>query len=130
MCIKENLSNAVVLMSEPLKGKTPDEVRAYFADKSEEIYLAEALALTHEKFVWLEDEVYDYEEGTEEHMKARKVAREWLDLMQEYETRIYEVLISEGSCKPGDHGIKVQEIFMNRNGYVNASGWWIKRKTK
>ena len=63
-------------------------------------------------------------------MKACKVAREWLDLMQEYETRIYEILIGEGACKPGDHGIKVQEIFMNRNGYVNASGWWIKRKTK
>ena len=115
-------------MNEPLKGKTADEVRAYFSDKEGESYLAAALTLAHEKFVWLDDETYDYEEGTEEHIKARAVAHEWLTLMEEYEKRIYEILIKEGACKPGDHGIKVQEIFMNRNGYVNASGWWIKGK--
>lgn len=107
---------------------TAAEVKAYFTDKHTEKDLADAFAIVHNKFWWVEDNEYDYEDGTPEHKAARATTDEWGALMDEYKKQIFEILINEGVAIPSTGQIKVLELFMARYGYANGNGWWIEEK--
>ena len=124
----ENLNDVIVMASEPIPNKTPSDVRNFFATRDTEKHLADAFALTSNKFWWVEDNVYDYEEGTPEHAAARDLADEWGALMDEYEEKIFMILRNEGAEIPETGRIKILEPFMKRNGYRDGNGWWIKNK--
>ena len=117
-----------VLAGEPIPEVTIEEFRAYFADKQSEQDIADAYAILHEKFVFSEDETYDYEEGTTAYEYACAVADEWGDLYDEYEQRILAILKSEGVSVPKTGYIEVIKPFMARNGYGYGDGWWIKQE--
>ena len=122
----DNLNDIVIMVSEPIPDKNPTDVRNYFAERKTEKDLADAFALTSNKFWWVEDNVYDYEEGTPEHIAACAITDEWGALMDEYEERIFMILRSEGVDISETGRIKVLEPFMKRNGYRDGKGWWIK----
>ena len=126
--MKDNLNDIVVMASEPISNKTPTDVRNYFAERKTEKDLADAFAITSNKFWWVEDNVYDYEEGTPEHIAARAITDEWGALMDEYEERIFMILRNEGVEIPETGRIKVLKLFMKKNGYIDGNGWWIKDK--
>ena len=46
--------------------------------------------------------------------------------MNEYQEIIFAILRGEGVEIPKTGRIKILKPFMKRNGYINASGWWIK----
>ena len=117
-----------ILTEEPLPGITASEFKAYFAEKQSEKDFADAYALLHAKFVWVEDEIYDYEEGTTAYEYACTVAEEWECLYDEYEQKILAILKSEGVSVPETGYIKVIKPFMARNGYDYRDGWWIKKE--
>lgn len=118
----------VILAGEPAPGKTPEEVREYFRDKTTEGDLAEALILLHQKTVWYDDIIYDYEVGTPEYLEAIKTYYKWQKLEDEFQEKVYSILRSEGIKVRNARSIYVQEIFMNRNGYEHQHGWWVKRE--
>ena len=116
------------MTKEPMPDKSASDVRNFFAGKQTEQDLADAFAIASNKFWWVEDNVYDYAEGTPEYIAARTVTDEWEALMGEYEEKIYEILRNEGITIPQTARIKVLRPFMKRNGYIDGSGWWIKDK--
>ena len=126
--MKDNLNGIVIMASEPIPNKTPTDVRGYFAERKSERDLADAFAIASNKFWWVEDNVYDYEEGTPEYIAACAITDEWEALMDEYEERIFMILRNEGVEIPETGRIKVLEPFMKRNGYIDGNGWWIKNK--
>ena len=128
IAMNDNMNDIVIMASDPIPNKTPTDVRNYFAERKTEKDLADAYAISHNKFWWVEDDVYDYEEGTPEYEAARVVVDEWGALMDEYEERIFVILRSEGIEIPKTGRIKILEPFMKRNGYRDGNGWWIKDK--
>ena len=115
-----------VMAKEPVPNMSAADVRAYFSDKYTENDLADAYAIAHNKFWWVEDNEYDYEEGTPEHKTACTITDEWGALKDAYKKRIFEILTTEGIAIPETGQIKVLEPFMERFGYTNCSGWWVK----
>ena len=116
------------MANEPVPNMNAAELRQYYADKQGEQDLADAYAIAHNKFWWVEDDEYDYEKGTPEYSAARAVTEEWCALMDEYRERIYTLLKSEGVVVPYDGRIEGLEPFMARHGYINGDGWWIKEE--
>ncbi len=118
-----------VMTTEPIPYMSVADVKDYFADKHTEKDLADAYAIAHNKFFWVEDNEYDYEEGSPEHKAACAVTDEWGALMDEYKNRIFEILTNEGVTIPETTQIKILEPFMAKFGYINGNGWWIKQET-
>ena len=115
-----------VMAKEPIPDMSAAEVKAYFADKNSEKDLADAYAIAHNKFWWVEDNEYDYEAGTPEYNAACAITDKWAALMDEYKKQIFEILNSEWVTIPAAGQIKVLEPFMARYGYTDGNGWWIK----
>ena len=111
---------------ESIPDDTAAAVQAYFADKHTEQDLADAYAIASNSFFWVEDEEYDYEEGTPEHAEARRITDEWCSLMDFYKENIFSILSCEGIAIPETGQIHVLIPFMERNGYVDENGWWYK----
>ena len=82
--MKDNLNDIVIMESEPIPNKTPTDVRNYFIGRNTEKDLADAFVIVSNKFWWVEDNEYDYEEGTPEHIAACAITDEWGALMDEY----------------------------------------------
>ena len=117
-----------VMAGDPFPNMSIEDFEAFFADKHTEKDLADAYALSHNKFWDVEDNTYDYEEGTPEHKAACAVTHEWGELIDKYKRRILEILAAEGVTIPENGQIKILERFMARYGYSDDNGWWIKAK--
>ena len=123
----ENEFPYYVMMSEPIPDMSVEDIRNWFAENNDEQGLATAYAVVHNKAWWVEDDVYDYEEGTEEYKKACQITDEWFALMDELVEKIFDILRSEGVDIPETGQIKVLAPFMERYGYFDGNGWWIKK---
>ena len=115
-----------IMANEPLKDISPSEFAAYFADKCTPSDLAEAYALSSNKFWWVEDNEYDFDVGTPEHSAARTVTDTWHHLMDHYKEQIFAILHSEGVAIPSTGQIAVLIPFMRKYGYEDRGGWWFK----
>lgn len=115
-----------VMVSEPLKGISAANVREHFENRLTEQDLADAYAVTHNEFWWVEDNEYDYEEGTQEYKAACAITDEWRGLMDYYKAKIFEILTAEGVTIPETGQIAVLAPFMKKYGYEDANGWWTK----
>ena len=118
--------NFMVMASEPHPNITPEDIRSRFHGCLSEKDLADAFAVCSNKFCWVEDNVYDYEEGTPEYEQAKAITDEWCELMDEYEEQIFVILRGEGIDIPERGQIIVLTPFMEKHGYKNGNGWWIK----
>lgn len=119
--------NFVIMAGEPYPNVTPKDIQSRFHGHLSCQDLADAFAVCSNKFWWVEDNVYDYEEGTPEHKKAQAITDEWCGLMDEYEEQILTILRSEGIEIPNRGRITVLAPFMERYGYKDGNGWWIKK---
>ena len=119
------VENVVIMASEPCPNVTPEDIRSQFHGCLSEQNLADAFAICSNKFWWVEDNVYDYEEGTPEHKQAQAITDEWCELMEHYEEQIFCILRSEGVEIPDTGRIAVLIPFMERNGYYDSNGWWM-----
>ena len=109
--------------SEPIPGWRPEEVEKWYHEQPEESRLAQAFAAASNKFWWVEDDTYDYEKGTPEYEKARRLTDAWAMLMNKLENEIFDILRSEGISIPETGRIKVLIPFMDRNGFFDGNGW-------
>jgi len=113
-----------IMASEPAQGMTAAEIEAYYANKHSPQELADAYAITHNQFCWVEDNEYDFEIGTPEHKAACMVTDEWCRLMTQYLERILNILRSEGIEIPATGQNVVLTPFMKKYGYEDYRGWW------
>lgn len=85
--MEENINDIVIMADEPIPDMTLEDARNYFFGKQTEKDLAKSFAIASNKFFWVADNEYDYEEGTLEHRLAREITDEWCALMDEYEEK-------------------------------------------
>ncbi len=118
-------SDIVVMGSEPIPGLSPEDIRRWYASHQDEKGLASALAAVSNKFWRVEDNEYDYEEGTPEYEESVRITNEWGVLMDELQDKIFDILKTEHVHIPRTGRIEVLKPFMERNGYYNGNGWWV-----
>ena len=114
-----------IMGEEPLSDMNPQELQKRYSGTLTEKELATAFAISSNEFWWVEDNVYDYEEGTPEHTEAKRITDEWCNLMEYFEEQIFDILRSEGVTIPDTGRIVVLAPFMERNGFIDGNGWWI-----
>lgn len=115
----------IIMGSEPSPGLTLENARELISKITDEKSLAETFSLISNKAWWIEDEEYDYEEGTPEHEAACRNTDAWFGLMKEVEGRIFKILMDEGIEIPKKGTITVLDPFMRKNGFYDANGWWL-----
>ena len=116
----------VIMCSEPFPEKTIDEMRAIAENAKNESDIADAFAIAENKAWWIEDDMYDFEVGSEEYKKVREVTDAWFSVADQIRNKIFAILKSEGITDPENGGITVLKPFMKRNGYYDGNGWWVK----
>lgn len=119
----------ICMGSDPFPEMTPDELRAWYAANHTEYGLAAAYAAASNKAWWVEDDIYDFEEGTPECDHAVAVCHAWFAVMDEFKEEIHDILRSEGIAIPEREQIAVEIPLMERNGYMDGCGWWVKKKS-
>lgn len=103
---------------------SPDEVSELIKKIETERDIAQLFAYAENIAWYIEDDEYDYEEGTDEWNSARDEADRWFAISDQLRERIFSILRSENVVIPNKGWISVLEPFMERNGFRNASGWW------
>ena len=68
----------LIMGFEPDPERTPEDVRQWYSQDRSEAGLAKAFAAASNKFWWVEDNIYDYPEGTPEGSRMRGV-RSWMN---------------------------------------------------
>ena len=122
------MQDLLILTWEPFVGFMSDDVRRWLEEEPSEERLALALSMVEKKAAFVRDEVYEADDVWEEY-----AACEWEDLVEELVYRIEAMLIAENQSG-ANHDLTArgwrQRIvpFMQRNGYEDCSGWWIKKK--
>ena len=118
--------DAFIMCQEPSPDLTIEKANEIFYKIETEKDIANLLAVVHNKAWWIEDEEYDFEEGTEEHRKAVERTDMWFALSDKLRNMIFDILKHEGVEIPDKGQIVVLEPFMKRNGFRDGQGWWIK----
>lgn len=116
-----------VMGGEPSPGLTPGDVENAINEIDTESELAALFAVVENKAWWIEDEEYDFDEGTEEWKSARERTELWFSFADRLRDDIFAILQTEGIEIPSEKQILVLEPFMNRNGIEHRQGWWIKK---
>lgn len=119
----------VIMGGDPVPGLTLEEMRAISDKELSTQELVDAYVCAHNKFWWVEDD--DYDEGTEEYIKACATTKAWAELMELFESRVVECAKREklfGERLPNSGLVKQLEGFMDKYGYVDGRGWWVKKK--
>lgn len=121
--------NAVVLCSEPLKDRSVDDMRLWISQNRAESDLATAMSLVHRKSGWLAHLTDD--EGGEIYAEE---SHKWWELEKELCSEIISIMKEENERGAANHNLEKRgwhymiEPFMNRNGFRDGAGWWIKEK--
>ena len=114
-------TGAAILMGEPLRGWSVDDMREWLGDDPEEARLAEAFSLVHAKEGYLMDVSED--DGTRE-----DEFEEWWGYQKELYDKIIEIQDQRGDRYGTSFGMMAAVMpFMYRNRYADACGWWVKR---
>lgn len=112
---------AVAQLGDPLPGVAVQVFAKQLGDSPTDASLAEAIALTCEKAGHLMHLVEEGEASGDE-------LDEWLGLEKELCQRSLEVLARDGIAAGKSPGLmRAIAPFMERNGYVDACGWWVPR---
>ena len=118
------------MMSEPFDNVNPNDIIKWLKEENySEKSLAVALACADNKFWWIEDDLYDYEEDSKEYEEILAIVDSWGKLMKYVEKKIYGVLRKKRIYVPKKKQGSLRSLipFMSRNGYYDAGGWWIEK---
>lgn len=118
--------NIVIMGCDPTPDVSIEEMNMIAKQAETEKDLADAYAMSTNKAQWVSDDVYDYDEGTEEYNNACRTTDEWFAVSDSLRNRIFRILKSEGVAIPKQGYNEVMKPFMERNGYRDGRGWWVK----
>ena len=119
----------VIMGGDPLPEKTIEEMWDIAGNLSSTQELVDAYAGVHNKFWWVEDIVYDYEEGTPGYKKAYANRNAWGDLMDCLEEHLIQTAKAEGLMKEDEkypRSIVAKLPVMKHYGYRDGNGWWVR----
>lgn len=116
----------IVMGGEPSPDMTLEMAEIAAKECVTESELASLFAIVENKAWWIEDEEYDFAEGTVEHRQAVEKTELWFALADKLRKRVFCILQSEGVEIPSIGQIAVLDSFMKKNGYKNGQGWWVK----
>ena len=85
-----------VMCSEPSPDLTVGMAEKAIEEIKTELELATLFAVVENKTWWIEDEEYDYDEGTVEHKQAREKTDLWFTLADKLRNKIFDILRAEG----------------------------------
>ena len=105
-------------------GLTAEDVLTLIKNIKTEEELAKRFALVDNKAWWVEDDIYDYEEGTIEYLNACENRDTWFSISDKLRERIFAILREEKVSIPEKGQITVLRPFMERNGFYDGNGWW------
>lgn len=117
--------DTVIMGGDPTPNVTIEEMDLFARQAETEKDLADAYAMASNKAWWVEDDIYDYEEGTPEHKEACRITEEWFAVAEIIRNKIFEILKSEGAEVTNRGYIEILKPFMARNGYRDGKGWWV-----
>lgn len=128
MIPNHDYSRVIVPKDSPLYGTAPDEIRTLLQQDNSEKLLAAAMAAVSNQTGYIHHDIIDpdIDDTTREVIEEQFDA--WWTLEKELVTRISNILICENPEKgiPENTGYHIIQPFMERNGYRDGSGWWIK----
>ena len=116
----------IIMAEDPAKNLTIEYAKERSHIVWEESDIAELYANVDNRAWWIADEEDDYEEGTTEYQMARETTDKWFAVEKILREKIFDILRGEGVLIPKTGQIEVLCPFMERNGYKNCAGWWIK----
>ena len=116
----------VIMGGDPAPDVTIEDIRILAERASTEREISDAFAVASNKAWWVEDNEYDYEEGTEEYKQACRITDDWFEVSDILKGKIFDILRGEGVSIPDKGQISVLSLFMERNGYRDGRGWWVK----
>ena len=93
--------------------------------------LVDLFVQAHNKFWFIEDDLYDYDVGADEYNKVRTMVDSWGVIMDELQDRLAAVAIKEGYFSPDEKNpkyIETMKPFMKHYGYRDGRGWWVKEE--
>lgn len=121
--------DVVILTGDPLPGKTVEEMLQDIEDIKSIQELVDGYVHVHNKFWFIEDDIYDFEKGTSEYYEACVVVDAWGELMDSLDSKVMEAAQKEELliAKQQNAGtVKQLKAFMEKYGYKEVCGWWIK----
>lgn len=117
--------DTVIMGGDPTPDVSIEEMKIIASQVETEKELADAYSMASNKAWWVEDDIYDYEEGTPEHKEACRITDEWFAVAEVIRNKIFEILKTEGVEVTNRGYIEILKPFMERNGYRDGKGWWV-----
>lgn len=118
-----------ILAGDPMPDKSVEQMQLDIASISSTQELVDVYVQVHNKFWYIEDDLYDYEEGTEDYIRVRDNVEAWGEMMDLLDDRVMSTAKEEGLLaerQPDSGTIKQFEEFMKKYGYRDGRGWWVK----
>ena len=120
------MNKGTILTTEPLNDWKPDDVRNWLQEHAEQHDLAVAMSAVWNKAGWLHHELND-----DSPTVTKEYYRKWRILEEELFFKIVTILENETGNKIDLNKTgwtNAIALFMERNGFCNGSGWWIKKE--
>ena len=121
--------SSVILVSEPLAGLSPIDIRQLLSKNAKEYTLAKAMAKVHNQTGWIGHNLDALDEP--ELSETEVVYNEWYNLQDELFQKIMTILYKENESGKAKHDLDVAgnfnkiSPFMERNGHRKRAGWWV-----
>lgn len=119
----------VVMCKEPLPDISPKEMWSIYSQLKKTQEIVNTFAAASNEFWWIEDNVYDYEEGTEDYKEACRITYEWKELLDYLEDKVVQRAKEEKLMKRDEkypRAISSLSPNMEKYGYQNKQGWWVR----
>ena len=129
MLSRSDFSQIDILLEEPLKDSTPEDIRNLLQYDQTEKTLAAAMAAVANQTGWIGHSLDDPDNDAATNKAVELAFDAWWALEKELYIKISNILIQETPDvyipeSTGWHYII--QPFMTRNGYRDGGGWWIK----
>ena len=130
--LSKRMTEIIALCSEPLDGFSPTQVRSMFERYTSDDSVATILAGVSNEVGWLMHELDDPDNDEELISTYRSLFDSWYALERDLVVEVIRRLEEENQATGTKYlttGIGTHYIikpFMERNGFVDGAGWWIK----
>ena len=111
---------AVILAGDPMPDMDIEAMKQIISSITTTQELVDAYVHVHNKFWFIEDDIYDYAEETEDHERVRAAVDDWGDILDELDRQVMEAAAVEGLLSKRQHNsgtVKQLEAFMDKYGY-------------
>ncbi|MEE1597701.1 hypothetical protein VOI45_02700 [Acidaminococcus fermentans] len=129
----QKMERIYIMASEPLEGYSIDKIQDLAAKTVDTETLVNLYAAVSNEFGWVEDNEYDFSEGTQEYAEAVQITDQWMKLMDELEERLMKIAAKKGLLLPEAPNVGTRrrmEEFMKKYSLVDAGGWWVHETVK